>query len=381
MKSFLFTSRFRALGLMLSALAILIAGAGCENEKAITIGFVGGLTGRVADMGIAGRDGTQLAIEQANARGGVNGRTLQLLVRDDRQERSAARKAVEDLVARNCAVIIGHMTSEMSLEGAAVAQRAKTVMISPTTSTDRLSGRDDYFFRLYPSIQAVATRLAAHAAKELGYREVTVVYDRGNAAYTRCFLRCFRDELARQGGAVAARPFISGDDFSFYELAENIAASGGDALLILANAMDTAMLCQQLRKIRSNLPILASEWSMTEEILAFGGKAVEGVTFLHSFDPGHRQPQYLQFRRDFRERFGYDPDFAALHAYDATRLALAALNRNPDPRELHDTLLTMGSFAGTQCLYRFDEFGDVDRDFHLLTIRDGSFQPAAGEGT
>lgn len=95
MQSTLPTSRFKFFCLGVSALAILLSAGGCNHEEPIKIGFVGGLTGRVSDMGIAGRDGAQLAIEESNARNGVGGQSVLLLVRDDRQERAAARGDTE----------------------------------------------------------------------------------------------------------------------------------------------------------------------------------------------------------------------------------------------------------------------------------------------
>ena len=97
--------------------AALLTGTviGCSEQKPIKIGFVGGLSGRVADLGIGGRDGALLAVEHWNQNGGVNDRAVQLLVRDDQQNVETARKIVKQLLSEGVVAIIGHMTSSMSV--------------------------------------------------------------------------------------------------------------------------------------------------------------------------------------------------------------------------------------------------------------------------
>jgi len=88
--------------------------AGCSAKEPVKIGFIGGMSGRVADLGVAGRNGAVLAIEQKNAAGGINGRKLELLVRDDEQKPEVAGKVVAELLAQKVELIIGPMTSSMA---------------------------------------------------------------------------------------------------------------------------------------------------------------------------------------------------------------------------------------------------------------------------
>lgn len=124
---------------------------GCSPERPpLVIGYLGGLTGRSADLGVAGRDGALLAVEEFNAAGGVDGRKVRLAVANDKQNQDAARNAFRSLVRQNALCVIGPMTSSVAVAVAPLAAQSGTPLISPTTSTDALTGKDDLFYRLYP---------------------------------------------------------------------------------------------------------------------------------------------------------------------------------------------------------------------------------------
>lgn len=118
----------------------------CSKPEPIKIGFIGALSGRAADLGIGGRNGVQMAIEEINLKGGVNGRPLELLMRDDQQNRNVALNQVHDLQKLGVKAIIGPMTSSIAVTIAPYINEAKLVTISPTATTPDLSGKKTTFF-------------------------------------------------------------------------------------------------------------------------------------------------------------------------------------------------------------------------------------------
>ena len=141
-----------------------------QNHPPLVIGYLGGLTGRSADLGVAGRDGALLAVEEFNASGGVDGRRVRLAVEDDRLDQDAARDAFESLLRQGALCVIGPMTSSISVAVAPLALQSDTALISPTTSTDDLTGKRDHFFRLYPDNSGAATELARAVRNRLGHK-------------------------------------------------------------------------------------------------------------------------------------------------------------------------------------------------------------------
>ncbi len=346
----------------------------CDKKPPVKIGYVGGLTDRVADLGIAGRDGVILAVEEINRKGGINGRTVQLFIRDDKQDAATAIKVDKELIDEGVTAIIGHMTSSMSMAALPLVNNTDTLMISPTTSTNTLTGMDDNFFRVYPENAEAARLLANHAFADMNIRDIAVLFDLGNRAYTDSSYRNFRKEFERLGGTIkSAETYTSGPEVAFTPLARKIMALKPDGLFILASAMDTAMMCQQLKKMNAVLPIITGEWSVTEDVLEFGGKAVEGIHFYHTFDKTNKNPLFMKFRNDFQKRFGYEAGFASVHAYDAAGVLFRALQKNDNPSGLKETMKEMGPFEGLQGEITLDRFGDVSSRHFLMTIRDGAF--------
>src|SRR5579863_6415628 len=101
--------------------ALLVLAAGCDDPAPIEVGFIGGLSGRVADLGIGALDGARLAIEEQNRRGGIGGHPIRLTTEDDKQDAEAARTAFETLAAHRVEAIIGPMTSVMAVTLAPLA--------------------------------------------------------------------------------------------------------------------------------------------------------------------------------------------------------------------------------------------------------------------
>jgi len=355
--------------LLMSALFVA-----CTSHEPIRLGFVGGLSGRVADLGIGGRDGALLAIELRNQSGGIDGRLVELIAEDDQQDPETAKQAVARLISSKVAAIIGPMTSAMAVATVPLANRAQLLMLSPTVTTTDLAGIDDYFLRVIDSTTEYARKSANYHFSVQGSRRVMVAYDLRNRAYTESWLKDYLKVFEAEGGTIlAAVSFSSSDDSHFSELAKRLLQARPDGVLILANSVDAALLAQQLRRRDASVHINMSEWSATERLIELGGKAVEGVMIAQFIDRESQQPSYLSFRKAYLERFKREPGFPGLIAFDATNVVLDGLATQTSGKTLKQTILEHREFTGAQSLIRFDAYGDATRDTYLTTVRHGAF--------
>ena len=135
--------------------------------------------------------------------------------------------------------------------------------------------------------------------------------------------------------------------------------------------MDTAMISQQLFKLGAEVPVIVSEWSITEALLEFGGKAVEGIETFHSFNQNDTSASYLKFSEEFQKRFGYTTDFGSAYAYNATNIIISALKKDTDHTHLKKNILAGSPYQGVQHAVSFNQFGDAEREYTLLKIQDG----------
>jgi len=350
---------------------------GCDRSEPepIRIGFVGEITGRTAAVGVAARDGALLAIDQVNRSGGIDGRRVELIVKDIGQDGVVALNAVEELKAAKVSVIVGPMTSTMALLMVPLVNNNDMLMVSPTAATTRLGGKDDNFLRLRPQCSFVANKLADYVVAERGLRKISIIYDVGNSGYTADWKNCFSKGVVSKGGEIVSMvAFDSGGGHSFTALVNEATKVDTEGLLILANSLDTAMISQQLLKQGRKLPVFATEWSLTRDLLQSGGHSVEGLSIFHVFNESSKKQNYLDFKKRYQAYFNQKVSFPTIHAYDATQIVLTGLKQGArSGLELRKILLQQQSFDILQSTIRFDKYGDVERDLFLTVIQDGKF--------
>lgn len=354
-------------------LAALVIPACKQAEPPLLIGYVGGLTGRVAGLGVAGRDAVLLAVEERNAAGGINGRRIELISRDDQQDEETARKAARSLIDTGVVAIVGPMTSAMATAMLPFTNPAQVALISPTVTTNQFSQLDDHFFRVTMPLKVNADKLAQYAVSR-GLKTFAVCIDTANAAYTEDWFVSFRSPLEAAGGRIIhVERYKSGAETGVFPLAERIVKSRPDAVLLLCGAMDSALMAQQVRKLGSPFPLFGTEWSFTSDIVNFGGGAIEEMRAFVTYNPVSQASRHQQFLVSFEKRFGYRPSFAAVLSYEAASYLFAGLERNPRREGLKEALLAVGSFPGLQGEVRINRFGDPDRETYLAVIRQGRF--------
>ncbi len=168
---------------------------GCDSKQPVKIGFIAGMSGRVADLGIGGLDAVQMLIERENREGGINGHRIQLIIKDDRHDPDVARQAVTELINEGVSAIIGPMTSQMSMAIMPILNKHRILSVAPTVSTQNLFGIDDYFFRVVPSVRTNALVSADYQIKSGNMTRTAAIYDVGNGSYTESWLENFKRVL------------------------------------------------------------------------------------------------------------------------------------------------------------------------------------------
>lgn len=349
--------------------------ASCRGSDPIRLGFVAGLTGRNYDLGVSSRNGAQLAVDELNARGGVGHRPLELLVRDDAQDPALAPTLLGDLLAAGVVAVVGPSTSASAEACLPIADRERVLLVSPTASAPVFFGRDDWLVLMDTSAAPGARRIADLLARERPGARVSILYDVSNRPYADAMRRSFAEEVLRQGGRITGEvEFSSRGPVSFGALADQALAPGPDAVLIVANALDTAMLAQQLRKRAPRVQLVGSGWSVTTEVLEHGGRALEGAVFPLKVDPADPSPTAQRFRAAYQERYGRSPDYAATRSYEAVQAIAAALARDPTREGVRRELLRLRTFQGVTGEFLIDGNGDAQRPEHLCRVREGRFE-------
>ncbi|MBN1554734.1 MAG: ABC transporter substrate-binding protein [Phycisphaerae bacterium] len=341
-------------------------------KEPIKIGLANTLTGTASTAGIHIRNGAILAVEQANAAGGIHGRMVELLVRDDKGDPAEALRVDQELIDEGVVAILGHYLSTLSMATVPLMNEKNVLMIGLGSITSELTGLDDNFLRVEIPIDREAPMMADLAYNRLGLRDMVIVYDAANQKLADSWCSNFSKEFRKLGGRVSGAVALdSREKFSAPNLARQIIKSKAQGVFLVTNGIHGALICQHLRREGSGVKIVASGWTFPDtDFLANGGLAVEGVVSVSGFEevPGNRRER--EFRDAYERRFGESCTEPAQNGYEGVQILLTALAITNDPQKLKSVILDHKIFPGVGGIIVFDPYGDPVRAAYFVEIRD-----------
>ena len=182
---------------------------------------------------------------------------------------------------------------------------------------------------------------------------------------------------AEQGGHPSdsgKAPLIAGHSFFLPGLTQTLLR---DIEPDIVAAREAARLAQQARKQAPQLPIGASEWAATEQLVELGGDVVEGLLIVQNYDHEDNSPRFREFSEAYFKRFQRSPGYSSVSAYDAATVVLDALRKRQGGETLKDALLKNSPYQGLQQEIAFDANGDTPRKVFFTEIRDGRYVKTA----
>jgi branched-chain amino acid transport system substrate-binding protein len=349
----------------------------CEKQN-IKIGYAGCLTGSNSELGVSGMYGAQLAVDYLNQAGGIKGRKLELLVKDDKGDKSAALEVDRELHEEGCAAIIGHMTSDMAELSVPYVNENKILMISPTIALPSLSDTDDFFIRLIPTSKDQAERIAQELVKQ-DIRKVQIVFSEQNMVFATYINEYLIQSLEEKNIQTQLFGSIkSGKDNSEYNHAiQSIVETDADALVVIASADVVSELAQVLYRTGFQRKVFLPAWAMTNDLVKRGGPSVEGFYGVNFVDFDCRSEEYLDFRNRYLKKYGDEPTFSSILSYESVLVVASAMSQSKsDETEALKDAIIGAQFKGLQGLLYINQYGDIERDIYLYRIEDGKFVKA-----
>lgn len=349
--------------------------AACSPQKPIMVGFAGEISGKGSDLGISARNGLMIAVNQINDQDGIQGRKIDILVRDDEGSPEKAREIDRELIDAGVVAIVGHITSSQSVAGLEVTQPAEMVMLSPITSSLELTGLDDYFFRACAD-NLSEIRVLTNYMRSEKQNKLVIIYDVDNEAFSLPYANAVDAEMERLGGTILKKiPYTSNKAFDINALIEQVKDEKPDAVLIISSAVSTAVLVQHMRLADLSAPLYATDWSFSEVFVQTGGRAVEGVILVASFDVNSQSPALLAFKQQYRDQYGYEPNYSAMLGYETMLVLAEALKRTDGKADgLPQALKEINNLPGLTSNISIDPYGDVIRPVYLFQVKDGKIQ-------
>lgn len=364
----------------LIALVLITTVTGCSSKSPIKLGMVTTLTGLSSSIGGNARDAAILAIEEANREGGINGRQIELIVKDDRADPEAALVACRELIDEGVAAILGPYLSTVTLKVVPLVNQKEILMLCSGSSSPELTGLDDNLLRLVVPTDHKAPYLAEAAFNRYNIDKIAIVYDLSNPKYTISLSERFSEQYRALGGEVVkVLTYRSHDNFSAPLITEEIAASGAKGLFIISNAIEAALLCQHIRTQLLDLKIISSEWAFPDpNFILYGGQTVEGVATISDFDIESTAPAFLDYKKRYESRYGKMIGQGDKVIYEATGFLIQALRKRGRKDSLKQLLLEELTLSGIDGQpVRFDAYGDPVRTVYISEIKEGRIRTIA----
>lgn len=342
----------------------------------VKIGFLGPArdSGPLAECGRHMLQGARLAIEQANAQGGYRGKPFQLVVKEDKARWGDSSNTMIELYGKDRVWgILGSMDSANShVMMRAALKFPMPIVNSATTDQTLMEHRIPFILRNIPDDRQYSYATARYLFREKNYRYVALF--RLNNRDGRFSVKKLTDAARRMG-----RPFVIDQRFTdgetdFTSRLQRIRSSPAEAVVVWGNPREVALILKQMRQMGMKHPVIGWFRSISPILLKEAGPAAEGMVCAYPFDPSSNDTAWRQFQRQYRKRFGEEPEVFAAFAYDGMNLLIGAIRKAGLNRiRIADALGAYKTYQGVTGPMIFDGARNNVRPIYLAEVRGNRF--------
>lgn len=363
--------------LLIVVLGLLIAipfGCTKKESKEIKIGVITPLTGEGATYGEATKQGLDLALEEINKAGGVDGKNVKLLYEDSQIKPRPATGAIHKLITIDkVPVIIGAFGSSVTLSIAPIAERNKVVLFSASSTADDIKGAGDYIFRNVPPNRAQGKTAAKFAIEKLGKKRAAVFHI--NNDYGISLTKSFQETFKQEGGDLLITETYNQGDRDFKTQLSKIKEKNPDVVFYPGHYQESGLILKQARELGIKSEFIGGDGSYSSELIKIAGDAAEGSYYtLMAMGYGVADDEIKAFTEAFQKKYGIEPDVYSGYAYDALKIIVRAIENGGYASDgIKNALYKTKNFKGITGLTSFDEFGEVDKPFYIYEVRNGKF--------
>jgi ABC-type branched-subunit amino acid transport system substrate-binding protein len=324
------------------------------------------------------RNGMQMALDEANAAGGYQGKPFAAVVRNDSGLWGASANEVvafsyEDKVW----AVIGTVDGANSHIAIRVALRTDMpIMNVADLDATFVETRIPWLFRVIPDDRQNAYTIAYYVYKQLGLQKVAIL--RANNRYGRFGVAQFKKSSIRLGrpAPIEINYDMNYDkvDMDFDMQMDRLEKAMPDGVILWADPEPAGLLVKKMREKGMNMPVIACERIINPVFLKLAGTAAEGVLATSPFNPDADTPRLVDFKKRYQDRFGEPPDAYAAHSYDGTMMVIEAIKRAGLNRYLiRDALEAMRHWDGVTGEIIMDDVYTNRRPVCMAVVKDGKF--------
>jgi branched-chain amino acid transport system substrate-binding protein len=377
------------LSLMLTAGLMVGCKGGAQNTGSsgdgggdvIKIGANLELSGGVASYGRSVADGAELAFEEINKKGGINGKKLKLVKVDNKSDAAEATNGAIKLISQDKVVaIIGAATSTNTLAQVQVAQDNKIPLITPTGTNPTITNKDgkvnEYVFRACFIDPFQGTVAAKFALDELKVKNAAVIIDT-SSDYSKGLASAFKKSFEENGGKIVAEEAYVAKDTDFRATLTRIKSANPEFIFLPGYYEEVGLIVKQARELGINVPIMGGDgWDSPTLVEIAGPEALNNTFITNHYSANDPDSKIQDFVKAFKAKYNKTPDGFAALGYDTAYFLADAIKRagDVDPVKIKDALAQTKDLSLVSGVLTLDENHDPIKSATILEYKNGEQQ-------
>ena len=371
----------------LMALAMLGAFSGCSNtgdggsasggsdSDTIRIGGLAPLTGDAASYGVAVNNAIQMAVEDINANGGIDGKQIKYIYYDEKGDTTEATNAYNKLVQDDKVVaIIGDVTTKPTLAVAQTSQQDNIPIITATATAAEVTLTGPNIFRACFTDPFQGELMASYASEKLGATKVAVLSDMADD-YSSGIAEAFVAKAEELGMQVVADEKYQDGDVDFKSQLTNIKGQNPDVLFLPVYYEDLRLISAQAKEVGVTAQLCGADgWDsvLTDN---FDSSVLNGGVFCSQYSTESTDERVQNFISAYKEKYEMDPNMFAVLAYDATNMMAQAISDagSTDSQAIIDAMAAL-EYDGLTGHMTFDEDRNPQKSAVIVSIQDDAYK-------
>ena len=351
------------------------------SGEPVRIGLSTPITGNFAENGVGTQIAVEMAVEEINAAGGINGRPLEVVVQDSKSDPTQSAQ-IATMFTEDDTILaeIGDFSSGACIAAAPIYEEAGMVQLSPTASNPDYTLQGEYMFSIFGKTTDESRFIADYLLKKyMEAKDVAIIYvnsDWGAEAYE--LLSGYMKENGLN--EVAAETFFEGEK-DFNAILTKVRQTNPDTIMLLMGYDSGAVAIKQLKHMDWDVKTAISGLAYSEQLISLTGEDGEGILSEIGFVIDDSSPELVAFAEEFKSRATFEPNMMMTCAYDATHMLAEAMRNcaTLDRASIREELFGLKGFVGLTGGKEFNEDRTITQDnFRIVSIEDGAWKVLTG---
>lgn len=358
----------------------MTSGGGGSSSDVIKIGVDLELTGGQASFGTSALKGVQLAVDEINQAGGINGKKIEIVQADNASKPEESTRAVKKLISQDKVVaVIGPTTSTNTLAAVQVVQDKMIPFITsaatnPKVTVNEQTGKvNDYVFRAC-FIDPFQGSVMANFSTQNLHAKTAVIYTDTSSDYSKGLTKFFEETFTKNGGKILSKESYQQGDTDFNSVLTRIKGEKPDVIYVPGYYQEVGKIVKQARAMGITVPILGGDgWDAPQLVDIAGKDALNNTYISNHYAADDPDPMIQKFVSTFKNKYNIAPDAFAVLSYDATNMLADAIKRagSVDPVKIRDALASIKDFKAVTGTLTLDQNHDPIKAAVVLAYKDG----------